>query len=107
MSRVQRVLVALAASIALAIGGAAPAALASSGDQYFSRLTCSGLQAVQIYSTGGENWLTYTWDSGSHNHWNPYGYYYGYQTGDTSTWAVISWDHLQPSSMGRSCYPIT
>lgn len=85
---------------------ASPAS-ASAGSTYHNRITCSGLQAVKIYSSGGENSIDYYWDSGSVNIWNPYGYYKSYQTADTSTWAVIEWDHRAADYSGRYCQNVT
>jgi len=102
-----RLLGVVVVALALTVASQPGTALASAGDIYYSRITCSGYQAVFIHSTGAENWVTYDWDSGDTSKWNPYGNYWGYQTADMSTWAVVGWDHAAPSSSGRYCKTFT
>ncbi len=106
-SRIWNLIGAIVTAFVLVVALQPGIALAGSGDVYYSRITCSGYQAVFIHSTGAENWVDYDWDSGDTSKWNPYGNYWGYQTGDTSTWAVIGWDHAAPSSSGRYCKTFT
>ncbi len=88
--------------LVMVIGMFASPALAAAGDQYFSRINCSQYYGVYIYSSA-ENWVDYTWDSGTTSKWNPYANYWGYNTNDGSTWAVIAWDHANSAAMGRYC----
>lgn len=106
--RIWRLVGAAITALALVVALQPGTALAASGDTFYPRITCSGqYQAVFIHSTGAENWVDYDWDSGDTRKWNPYGNYWGYQTADTSTWAIVGWDHTAPSSSGRYCKTFT
>lgn len=99
---VMRKLVVLGVALALVLLVAAGPAVASAGSAYHSRITCSGYYTVYIYSSA-ENWVDYNWDSGWTMKWNPYAEYWGYNTLDSSTWAVIEWDHNNVNPTGRYC----
>ncbi len=100
MRRLMIVVLVMALFVLLAAGPA----FADAGDEYFSRITCSGqYDGVYIYSHA-ENWVDYWWDAPGHTYkWNPYGDYWGYNTADPSTWVVIEWDHAKDGSSGRYC----
>lgn len=76
------------------------------GSQFYSTLTCSqGAWTVHIYSKA-ENWVEYSWKNGGYAKlWNPYGNYWEKNTGTSSTWAVVEWDHHREYS-GRTCKPV-
>jgi hypothetical protein len=97
-----RKLVVFTAVLALTLLVAAGPAVADAGSHFHSRITCSGYYTVYIYSSA-ENWVDYYWDSGHEDLWNPYANFWGYNTGDPSTWAVIEWDQNNVKADGRYC----
>jgi hypothetical protein len=102
--RIGTFLVATAVTILLT---AAPVS-ASAGSDYVARRTCTQQYYAVYISSYAENWVDYYWDAPGHvKLWNPSGSYWGYNTGDTSTWAVVEWDHAKDGPTSTSCRSVT